>query len=130
MTEYNLIEYDIHSFVYKSLLNKSIFIQIDRKDNICRIVQLGLDFDSVKDIKISLRLLNILLTNESAIGVKKIINYYSVDDWKDIKDITTWKIIKDIDNIYYYDVECPINEALNNFGKSFGIDNMLEFIEK
>ena len=86
-------------------------------DNIAQLTNVQMDFSNIKLFHILLRdSIESLKSDKIELFCKEI----SKDDWNNyLKDKTTWKIIKEVEDTVY--VQCPIDQVLTNFAKGLGI---------
>lgn len=133
MYKTELIDELVSSKIYNftSIVNSEIFIETEvcNAGKFCRLSSVYLQFDNNTNMKISLGLLNWLIAELKTKNIKKVINYFSKDDWDEyISENTSWKLVDYDEYTHTCEVECDIDDVLDNIGSSLNIKNLHEFI--
>ena len=107
-----------NQLIYKCKLTQ-YFVEYIENDNIAYINAIGSDY---KNLKAFLALLRSSVDNLKKKNICKIRQSVAFSEWENyLINKTTWEI-KKIDNMMkIYEIECPIDDFLENYGIGIGL---------
>ena len=111
-----------HSHVFNCNITKykiEYIINNDSNNNVAILNTIICDYKNLKAFFALLRTSIDKLTEKKITTIQQTVSFQEWNTY--LKNKTTWKIINTDNKIQIYDIECPINDFLQNYGVGIGI---------